>query len=941
MKRLVTIFFVVMLGSAVLGASAAVAQDFGLEDFDVTYTNADGSPATQAGSHPFAVTTSFDVTSTGEAGGYLLGGAVKDVSVALPPGFVGDTQATPRCPTASFTEFSATTNPPYQPACPIASVVGVAATRYAFLSGGEPNFTPAAIYNLEPPKGMAAMLGFVAEGGVAITIELRVSPSRPYNVIGTVNDIPQPVSVFGSVLTIWGNPSDSAHDPIRGRCLDNTTFTPAPEFRSTGSCPSGTGAQRPFLTLPASCTGPLSSAIEVWPWENPTLGATASSVSHDNSGPPIPLGMGGCQRLSFEPSISAATTTGQAESASGLNFNLDFRDEGLTSPTGIAQSDIKKAVVTLPEGMTLNPSAAEGLSTCSEADLERETVDSEPGQGCPEAAKVGNVEVETPLLQGTVLHGSLYVATPYENPFKSLLAIYMVIKDPQLGILVKLPGEAVPDEKTGQLVTTFGDAPHEVPQFPFSHFNFHFREGPRGPLVTPPSCGNYAARADFTPWANPGSPLATTASFGVTSGIDGHRCPSGTPPFKPSLTAGTLTNSAGTYSPFLMHLMRSDGEQDITRLDAVLPPGVVGKLAGVGKCSDGAIAGARTKTGRQELASPSCPAGSQIGHVVAGAGVGSSLTYVTGSVYLAGPFAGDPLSVVVITPAVAGPFDVGTVVVREALTLDPTTAEVQVDGAQSSIPRILKGIPLRLRDLRVNIDRDKFTLNPTSCDPSQTRATVFAPAASAALSSRFQAASCARLGFKPRLSLRLKGGTKRSKFPALRAVVRPRPDDANIGKAVVTLPHSAFLEQAHIRTICTRVQFAADACPSGSIYGRARAFTPLLDEPLEGPVYLRSSSHPLPDLVAALHGVVDIDLIGRIDSVKGRIRTSFESAPDAPVSKFVLNMQGGKKGLIVNSRNLCAHKSHAIADFTGQNGKPYKFGPLVKASGCKGNHRKR
>ncbi len=529
-----------------------------------------------------------------------------------------------------------------------------------------------------------------------------------------------------------------------------------------------------------------------------------------------------------------------------------------------------------------------------------------------------------------------------------MIALYMVIQDPELGILVKLPGKVEPDPKTGQLVTTFGEPGYEIPQFPFSHFRFHFREGARAPLITPSSCGEFTTQAVFTPWANPGAPLTTTASFQITSGVGGGPCPSGgVPPFKPGYQAGSVNNNAGSYSPFTMRLTRADGEQDMTRFDSVLPPGVTGRIAGVAKCPEEAIVAAKAKTGRQELAHPSCPASSQIGRTLAGAGVGSALTFVPGQVYLGGPFAGDPLSVVAITPAVAGPFDAGVVVVREALTLNPTTAEVEVDGAHSDpIPHILKGIPLKLRDLRVFVDRSNFTLNPTSCDPLSARATLFgsnldlfssADDLPAPLSVRYQAANCASLKFKPKLSLRLKGGTKRGDHPALRSVVTyPKGAGyANVGSAVVTLPHSAFLEQGHIRTVCTRVQFAAQNCPAGSIYGHVSATTPLLDEVVEGPVYLRSSSHPLPDLVFALRGIVEVDVVARLDSTHARIRATLESVPDVPVSKFVLDMQGGKKGLIVNSRDLCVHPARAVANLTAQNGEVYNQRPLVKAT-CRG-----
>jgi hypothetical protein len=376
---------------------------------------------------------------------------------------------------------------------------------------------------------------------------------------------------------------------------------------------------------------------------------------------------------------------------------------------------------------------------------------------------------------------------------------------------------------------------------------------------------------------------------------------------------------------------------------------VLGSLAGVQKCSQAAVAVAKAKTGKQEQADPSCPAGSKIGSTLAGAGVGSVLTYVGGELYLGGPYKGAPLSVISITPAVAGPFDVGTVVVQLGLDLNPKTAEVEVDGdASDPIPHILEGIPLKVRDLRVYVDRPNFTLNPTSCEESSVKARifggyldVFSPADDVPvdLATRYQAANCANLGFAPKLGLKLKGGTKRGAFPGLKAHYRPVAGHANIKDLVVRLPRSAFLEQGHIRTICTRVQFAADNCPKGAQYGYIRAWTPLLDEPLQGPVYLRSSNHKLPDLVFDLRGLVDVEVQTRIDSVSGGIRARVENAPDAPISRVILNMQGGKKGLIVNSRNLCTrNKARANVKGIGQNGKQFTRRPVLRAQ-C-GNKRK-
>jgi hypothetical protein len=732
-------------------------------------------------------------------------------------------------------------------------------------------------------------------------------------------------------LTLWGVPAAHSHDPFRGRCLSGVG--PLGELLSNGTCDTG-AAEVPFLTLPRSCTGPLVTEYEAVSWQEPQ----AEPVTGFAESP----GMTGCSKLGFSPNPTAKPTTSSAESASGLDFDVSIKDEGINNPTGLAQSEIEEAVVALPAGMTVNPSSANGLSTCSEEAYEEEALGN---QSCPEASKIGEVGVESPLLaEGEVLHGAVYLAEQERNPFGSLIALYMVIKDQNLGVLVKRPLEVAADEEAGpdagRLVTFLED----VPQVPVSHFHFHFTEGARAPLLTPPACGSYETEAEFVPWANPEEPLLTSATFDITSGVGGGPCPAGgVPPFNPHFEAGSLNNNAGAYSPFQMRLTRGDGEQEMTRFDAVLPKGMVAKLAGVSRCPESSIVIAKAKTGRAELASPSCPASSEIGHTMVGAGVGGILTWVPGKLYLGGPFAGDPLSVIAITPAVAGPFDLGTTVVHEALTVDPETAEVKVDGAHSDpIPHILRGLPVKVKDLRVSTDRPNFTLNPTSCARKEARATlfgsflnVFSPTDDVPvnLSARYQAASCASLKFKPKLSLKLKGGAKRGAHPALTATLTYPPGQgyANTRSAVVTLPHSEFLEQGHIRTVCTRVQFSAHQCPEGSIYGHAKAFTPLLDEPLEGPVYLRSSSHKLPDIVIALHGLVDFNLVGRIDSVKARIRNSFESAPDAPVSKFVLELPAGKKSLLVNSRDLCARPAKALAVFTAQNGKVFEEKPAVKA----------
>jgi hypothetical protein len=933
-----------LLGAAMLAAliSAPASQAFGLKGAEVNILDGNGTPSMQAGSHPFALESHFDVeTEVDPEVGEIPAGQLREASGELPPGLTGSPYAVPQCLGVDFAttvKVAVKAGNIERPNCSDSSVVGLVRVRATTDDGGAAVLdTP--LYNLVPPPGAAAKLGFHPEFAAPVTIEVGIKDTPPFNVTFAARNVTQTARVLESDVTLWGNPSDPSHDEQRGSCgllLERGGVTAEVE----GSCPTS-NPNVPFLTLPRSCTGPLPFTFDALSWTGDRSHKEVKTAG----------GIEGCDKLGFGPQISSKPTTTQAESPTGLDFNLDVADEGLQNPEGIARSDIKKAVVTLPKGMTVNPSQAEGLAVCTEADFAREKAGSEFGAGCPAASKIGTTEVETPLLEGKILKGSLFVAKPYENPSGSLIALYMTFKEPELGIGIKLAGKVEPDPKTGQLITTFD----ELPQQPFSHFRLHFREGGRSPLITPPTCGGYETKALFTPWANPQSTFPTSASFQITGGVNGAPCPAGgAQPFKPGFEAGTINNSAGSYSPFYTRLTRRDGDQDLTKFSATLPLGLVAKLAGVSRCSEAQIAQAKSRQGphggEEEQASPSCPVSSQIGSLQAGAGVGSELTYVGGKVYLAGPYNGAPLSVVEIVPAVAGPFDVGTVVVRQALVIDPRTAEVRVDGDRSDpIPHILAGIPLRVRDVRVNVDRPGFTLNPTGCDPSQIDAQLWgggadpfsaADDAPVSLAQRFQVANCQNLGFKPKLSLKLRGGTKRGAHPALTGTYTPRPGDANLSGLVLRLPHSAFLDQAHIRTICTRVQFAAKACPAGAVYGQATAYTPLLDEPLTGPVYLRSSNHNLPDFVADLHGLVDVEAVARIDSSHGGIRATFSEVPDAPLSKVVVKMQGAKKGLIVNSTDLCAGAHRADAQLSGHNGKAEDSKPAVVAGGCgKANRR--
>lgn len=921
MRRLLAAIAAILAIAAAPSAASADPANFGVDSVGAALSS------NQAGAH--ADFTS-DVTLKTES--FELPALTRDVTVELPQGLLANPNAVPKCSLVQFvnTDVEDDSN---SAACPQDSQVGV--TNIVFANGKSgSNGLIEPVFNLEPKPGEPARLGFIAlHYPIVIDTELRPD----YGITALVRGADTLATLYKTETTLWGVPADESHDSER--------LTPYEAVNNFGTIGTPTGTRKsglapvPFMLNPTRCgeAFPLRASVDSYQ-EPERISAGETEL------PPA----AGCELLDFEPDLSLTPTSTLASGGSGLDVELKFPTKGLESPSLLAEDEQKRVEVTLPNGMTINPSQAQGLEACSKAQFDTETAGSAPGEGCPESSKVGTVAALSPLLDEEAT-GALYVATPYDNPFGSLVALYMVLRVPERGVVVKLAGKVSADPKTGQLSTAFGEAPYEIPQLPVSDFHLHFREGPRAPLVLPPACGQYTTTAVFSSWG--GHTAILHPSFQVTGGVGGAPCPAGASPFEPKFEAGAISNSAATFSPFFMRFTRGDADRDLTKFSATLPPGEVAKLAGVAKCPQAAIDAAGAKSGALELLAPSCPVSSQIGSIIAGAGVGSSLTYVPGKLYLAGPYRGSPLSVAAVVPAVAGPFDLGTVVTQEQLGLDPETGRAVADGSTAEpLPHILQGIPLHLRDVRISLDRPEFSLNPTSCDPLATEAKFWGAGADpfslggdviATASARYQAANCSRLDFKPKLALSLKGGTRRGAYPALRAVLRPRKGDANTAFSQVALPHSEFLAQEHIRTICTRVQFAADSCPNGSVYGHARAISPLLEQPLEGPVYLRSNPNRLlPDLVADLRGEVEIVLVGHIDSFHAGLRATFDRVPDAPVSKFILAMQGGDKGLLINSTSLCAAPKHAKAVFRAQNGKHIVMHPNLH-SNCGKAKRKR
>jgi hypothetical protein len=857
----------------------------------------EGNEETAAGGHPYSALSYFMLTTKRSGSGKIVPlGDPKEVFVDLPPGFAGNPMVTPRCPQSLLTGPEGAETP----ACNKEMVIGkFSPSLGVFGASSEGVRTP--IQNNVPAQGYAAQfttqIAFPRQsllGSVRSDEDFGVRITAPNN--------PNFNKIYGAFAAIEGFPVGA-----KGKAF----------LRNSTNC-AETALSPPVVRTKSSM------------WMEPeNFSVTATQVV-----PPVT----GCDELEFEPSFSFQPTSTLGSSPVGVTANLHLPQGGLTDPDKAGTPDLKRAVVTLPPGLVLNPASANGLEGCSVAQIgyrgdgfpmptPMRFTASPPS--CPDGSKLGTVTVDSPLLEQD-LNGTIYLANQDENPFHSLVAIYLAVDDARTGIVMKLPGEVKPDPTTGQLTATFD----YNPQLPFEDLTLRFRGGgPRGQLATPEVCGRYETKGSWTPWSAPesGPPAQTTDSFTVSG-----NCASspGARPFAPSLEAGTTDPIAGAYSPLTIKVGRKDGEQELSRFEFSLPPGLSGKLAGIPYCSEAAIASAASRTGKEEKASSSCPTASRLGRVDTAAGVGSEPFHVGGGVYLAGPYKGAPVSTVVITPAVAGPFDLGNVVVRAPVYIDPQTARLTVKS--DPIPTILEGLPLKVRSVAISVDRSGFTINPTSCEEMSTGATVHSSDGAVAIpANRFQVGNCDALKFKPKLKLSLKGGTKRNANPALTAILTNPPGQANIGKVSVALPHSEFLDQGHIRTICTRVQFAAKQCPKGSIYGHAEAFSPLLDAKLTGPAYLRSSNNKLPDLVIALRGPdyqpVEIELAGRIDSVNGGIRNSFELVPDAPVSKFVLRMQGGKKGLLVNSTDICRGKHKATVKMTGQNGKEHNFRTPLKA----------
>jgi uncharacterized repeat protein (TIGR01451 family) len=855
-------------------------------------------------------------------------GQVKETVVDLPPGFAGDLVDTPTCPVNVF----------QAQACPIGTQVGIVTLTESAGLGSTTTYFVEPVYNLAPEPGDVAKLGFMP-AGFGIQGDVTVNPDGYGLQTRFQNIVASTLAEFDRVsLTVWGVPSAAVHDPWRWNRGAEGKYGE-----------SSTNALVPYLSAPTSCTTePLHAAISAYSWQAPE-GSPSQALT--TFGP-----LGGCDRLRLPSTLTAEVTSDKAYSATGLDVDTNVA-QTYDNAEGLATSTLKKEVVTLPEGMTLNPSAGAGLGACTEAEYAEEGVQYIAGHGCPPESRLATVRIKTPSLSEEAT-GSLFLAEPapfgeaHKNPFGSLLALYLIARIPNRGVLIKSPGLVEPNLVTGRLTTTFDN----LPPLPFSLATFSFNAGANAPLVTPPACGNYTVQAALTPLSDPeGTPIEPLIPpFTISSGVGGGACPAGgVPPFNPGIVAGTENPNAGAYSPLNITITRNDGEQEITGFSSQLPPGLTANLTGVPFCSEAQIALARSKTGVQEEAEPSCPAASEIGHSFADAGVGPVLAQAPGKLYMAGPFEGAPFSVVSITSAHVGPFDLGTVVVHLPLFINPETAAVSIPaGAADQIPHIIKGILIHVREIRVYIDKANFALNPTNCDQQTFAATVIGGGADptnpadedpVTVNAPFRVTACQALKFAPKFAVSTSGKTSKSDGASLTAKLTyptgALGSDANIKEVKVDLPKQLPSRLTTLQKACTAAQFNTNpaGCPAASLIGHATAITPILPVSLVGPAYFVShGGEAFPDLEIVLQGYgVTIVLTGNTFISKAGITSStFKTVPDQPVTSFELTLPEGPYSALAANGNLCGQKLEMPTEFVAQNGAEIHETTPIGVTGC-------
>jgi hypothetical protein len=926
---------------------------FGVEGYELVPESEGGAPDTQAGSHPFQLTNTLNLNEIAEAPPHYPFSVnpkspelPKDLNIKLPQGLVGNANLLPQCNEVDFTSFvSGGFN-----LCPASAAVGV-----ALITLNEPynlGYTtkPEPIFNLTPAPGEPARFGFTVEG-VPVVLDTSVRTGSDYGITVSVNNLTQVDDFVRSEATFWGVPGAASHDASRGwSCIANGIYVAegAPEEACDKHEPSPKG----FLTLPSSCTSQLQSGIEMDSWGNPGVFTLPQEYTLA-SGAGTALELTGCNKQSFEPSISVAPDGQAASTPSGLTVGVHVPQEISLSGAGIAASDVKDIDVMLPEGVTLNPSGADGLQACSDGligYLPGQSPASSPQlftsgeQSCPNASKIGEVTIKTPLLSHE-LEGSVYLASQDENPFGSLIAMYIVAKDPVSGVLVKLPGEVKLNAGTGRIEASILNNP----EVPFEEAKLHFFGGERAPLSSPAYCsgtaahpGPYTTEASFTPWSG-GAPVVSKSSFEITSGPNGTACPGASLPFSPSLTGGMTNINAGAFSPLTTTIGREDGQQNINQVQLKMPPGLSGILSGVPLC------------GEAQANAGTCGEASKIGSTIVSVGLGGDPYSVTGGrVYLTGPYQGAPFGLSIVNPAVAGPFNLGNVVVRAKIEVNPTTAALTVttnsEAEGYAIPHILQGIPLQIKHINVTIERPGFTFNPTNCTPASITGSVSSfEGASSAVSVPFQVTNCATLKFAPKFSVSTPGHTSKVDGAGLTAKLSyPKAvqgTQADIKAVKVDLPKQLPSRLTTLQKACTAKQFETNPanCPKASKIGFAKVSTPLLPVPLEGPaIFVSHGGEAFPSLTMVLQGYgVTVDLVGTTYiSHAGITSTTFKTVPDVPFNTFELTLgQGPYSALAANlptkdKGNFCGQTLTMPTAFVAQNGLEIHESTKISVSGC-------
>jgi hypothetical protein len=914
---------------------------FGLQSYTLLNEEEGGAEDIRAGSHPFQQTSQLELNQTGDTvplpdvPNPEPASLPKDFDFRWPAGLIGNPNAVPECTSSDFVNV-ALGGSLDENECPADTAVGVAT-----VVADEPSLLKTAVFtvpvfNLEPEAGEPARFGFyLVEAGTPVYIDTSVRTGSDYGVNVESKNIPQTAGVLSAKVTVWGTPASPVHDAQRGwGCLFAALKLPTvkPCNKSENTSPT------PFLALPTKCGVPLESVVTGDSWLAPGLTTLASYVT------PV---LGGCSELSFAPELGIQGTTGAASSPTGLKVSIYVPKDANRNARGVNSSAIRTVNVRFPAGVTVNPAAANGMSGCTEGQVGYLPGVSAPPSDltftaasttCPPAARLGTVKIKTPLLPRP-LEGYLYLASPEnfvlgppgENPFKSLIATYMIAEEPVSHVLIKLPGSVSLNEATGQVETTF----ENTPDVSLEDAEVALFTGDRAAFTTPQRCGRYTTTASFTPWS--GEPTTTSsADLEVGSGPGGTACPGATLPFATQLRAGASDPRAGAFTPFSTRIARSDGQQAFKQVSVQLPPGLSGVLTGIPLC------------GEAQANAGTCDAASLVGHASAEVGVGGEpFTVSGGRVYLTEHYAGAPFGLSIVTPAVAGPFDLGDVIVRAKVDVNPITAAITVttDGAgQYSIPGMLRGIPLQIKALNVVTDRPGFTFNPTSCGPLQiTAATTGAEGGTSIQRAPFSVTNCASLAFAPKFAVAASGKNSKADGASLSVKLAyptaPLGTQANIKRVKVELPKALPSRLTTLQKACTAAQFNANpaGCPAASVVGHARAITPILPVALEGPAYFVSNGgEAFPNLILVLQGYgVTIDLVGDTFISKAGVTSStFKAVPDQPISSFELTLPQGPYSALTALGELCTQKLSMPTEFIAQNGMTLHQATPVGINGC-------